>query len=266
MKINNHSRALLLASLAPLWSITAQELAPSLKIIGTLDEGVPTPPLAETRPDALSGAKVLETRELPWAGGGKLILQAIAPPSALPAALPDKAAHAPAEELKTAPVPTPSKPLRLVFLSAVVHEGGRSFLQWEELGRPGQTGQAWSNIDFHHLSVLPGLEADGVEYLFLFSVAQAGAPYPASRQAAPALPALEAAAPAFALVDSPFADEALLAPVRGLHALYQQQGPRLAQAAARRDERLRQQARDAAAAPPPIYTLRYWREKAPRRR
>lgn len=255
--------------LAGIPALRGQALESDVKIIGPLDEGAAAVATAEARPDLLSGAKVLETRELPWAGGGKLVLQAIAPPPAFAAPLPGGASPARAEEPKADAAPAPAsaaKPVRLIFLSAVVQEGGGSFLQWEEWGRPGRTVQAWSTIDFHHLSVLPGFEADGVEYLFLFSVARAGAPDFARSQAAPALPARGAGGPAFALVDSPFADEDLLAPVRGLHALYQQEGPRLAAAAAKRDERLRKQEQEAAAAPPPTYILRHWREKAPRRR
>ena len=123
-------------------------------------------------------------------------------------------------------------PQRTLMLSCTVYDGTRTLITWNSQGvTPMQTYKAWSNVNFHHFDSLRRFKKNSTTYMLMFMIGDEDTARAAARAARagktysppliPELPADSATSPSFQVIQgNPSADE--LAPLYGLHEIYQE--------------------------------------------
>jgi hypothetical protein len=123
-------------------------------------------------------------------------------------------------------------PQRTLMLSCTVYDDTRTLITWNSQGvTPMQTYKAWSNVNFHHFDSLRRFKKNRTTYMLMFMIGDEDTARAAARAVRagksysppliPELPADSRAEPRFQVIQgNPSADE--LAPLYGLHEIYQE--------------------------------------------
>ena len=123
-------------------------------------------------------------------------------------------------------------PQLTLMLSCTVHDGSRTLITWNSQGvTPMQTYKAWSNVNFHHFDSLRRFKKNSTTYMLMFMIGDEDTARAAARAVRagksysppliPELPADSRAEPRFQVIQgNPSAEE--LAPLYGLHEIYQE--------------------------------------------
>ena len=153
-----------------------------------------------------------------------------------PATLPDPAPEPEANAVPSAPAAGVDfsswhgAPSFLVGVRATVYDKRRTFLQWHD-PESGVEHEAWSNIDFNHLSALGYVEsADRRWILFLVIVnidTSVVNPVTGLPVAEPAHPAIPGDGPQFVVTKGDTSDPGSTAPLDALHKLYAEKAAEL---------------------------------------
>lgn len=260
-----------------------KELSPNLparaKVLGRIADGTPPPPQAPPPPRDFPELVVEHTlvRQLP---DRKLTIHRVADP-----------------QLPTPPAPKKQEPLdldkpevqawlaqmhqkyendqatsRMVFLSATVYDHQRTFLRGSVtgMGRKAESFEAWSNIDFNHLSGFGSMEYKGIQYQLIMAIGNADSEKSRSLAAQHDLrspfdyaPQISVVEPSYLFSDS---DQAVKGEsknlLEGLHDLYRHQKSELIQAYEGREKSRKARALELIRNPPkPKDTvITYWRK------
>ena len=162
-------------------------------------------------------------------------------------------------------------PQRTLMLSCTVHDGTRTLITWSSQGvTPVQTYKAWSNVNFHHFDSLRRFKKNRTTYILMFMTGDEDTARAAARAARagktysppiiPELPADSSTAPRFQVIQgNPSADE--LAPLYGLHEIYQENHSELIAEHQRLTHERAQKAAERLANPPdpkPDIIIQHW--------
>lgn len=240
------------------------------RIVGELADGTPPPPAA---PRPAPDYQVLSTT-VQQQGGRNVTIHRVADPG-LPERvepirseldLDDPQVQAWLEQQRHAP-----KKLRLTIISATVFDHETTFLRWwvfDDDGPPEEF-QAYSNVDFNHLTGFGTYEVGDVQFGLLMGIGNSDA---AGRQRfaearglespEPALPALADGGPRYAITQGDTTNTDGVALIDGLHELYRNEKERLVTAYEGREQARREREAFLKANPPQPkdITLRYWRK------
>lgn len=177
-----------------------------------------------------------------------------------PSTLPDPSAEAglnaePVQQRAAGPS-QPGSPLpgSIIAIRATVYNKQRSLLQWRDPGS-GAEYEAWSNIDFNHLSALSHFESNAHRWILLLAIVNidttTASPATGATVPEPAHPEIPAGAPAFVLTKGDPSNQGPVAPLDTLHDLYEVKAAEwIASAAAQKQIREQQAAEQANSAQP----------------
>ena len=154
------------------------------------------------------------------------------------------------------------KPTKLIILSATVVDGEMTFVRWYH---EGEEFQAWSNVNFNHLSGFAEFESNRTRYSFIMAVGDISTAKGRKSVWPGKPPELGVDYPAFTLVKGDESKGDALAMMIALHDLYENEQDKLVAA---HEGRLRASAeREAwlrANPPQPKDTvIQFWRREAP---
>ena len=154
------------------------------------------------------------------------------------------------------------KPTKLILLSATVVDGKMTFVRWYH---EGEEFQAWSNINFNHLSGFAEFESDKARYGFIMAVGDISSAMERKFEWPGKPPDLGVDYPAFTLVRGDESKGDALAMMIALHDLYENEQDKLVAA---HEGRLRARGeREAwlrANPPQPKDTvIQFWRRETP---
>jgi hypothetical protein len=230
----------------------------------------PTPAPAQERldvpPEDIISSKVV-IRE-----GQKLTIQQIEPQEIipLPAPLPQQPLTPEQEAARAARRASMGK-FRTLMVSCTVHDGSKTLLRWSSHDKqPVEHFTAWSNVNFHHLTSLNRFKKIDTTYNVMFGIgdvdtaqmnhlhARRNTTY--TPPTIPTLPADAKNSPSYLVTEgNPTIDD--LAPIDGLHELYQAHHADLIAEHQRIKEINAKRAAELAANPPdptPDLIIRYW--------
>lgn len=259
------------------------------KIIGTLNDGTPSPPppppelpVLKARSTVARAVDVIEAAPMPGlppvTGTVTHTLRLVedpklpAPPAPLPALPPDD----PAVLARIAQFQQSHPATALVFVLATVYDHSRTFLRCYPSGAARKQISGWSNLDFNHFTGFATYQAKGVDgqvrrYGLLMGIgnedtkkraqfmSEHGAEY--NPPEIPQLPDLAVGGPAFVITGGDASDSDLVELVRGMHELYRLEGARMEQAYHARDQAYEERKAYLLAHPPKPKDLiiNYWR-------
>lgn len=154
------------------------------------------------------------------------------------------------------------KPTKLILLSATVVDGKATFVRWYH---EGEEFQAWSNVNFNHLSGFAEFESDNVRYGFIMAVGDISTNKERKFEWPGTPPELGVDYPAFSLVKGDESAGDAIVMMIALHDLYENEQEKLVAA---HEGRLRARAeREAwlrANPPQPQDTvIQFWRREKP---
>lgn len=247
---------------------THQETAP--QIVGDLADGTPPPP-APPRP--VRDYQILKTT-VQGQGGRNVTIHRVADPG-----LPERVEPIPSTiDLDDPEVQTwleeqrrAAKRLRLTIISATVFDHEVTFLRWWVFGGEGppEEFQAYSNVDFNHLTGFGAYEVGEMQYGILMGIGNSDA---ADRQRFAeaqglefrerALPALADDGPRYVVTQGDTNNAEGVALIDSLHELYRNERDRLITAYEGRQQARREREAFLEATPPQPtdITLHYWRK------
>ena len=191
------------------------------------DAPAPEPERLIIAPEDILSSKVVHSE------GQKFTIQEIVPIDlppipAAPAPQPLTAEELAARDSRIAQ----ADPQRTLMLSCTVYDGTRTLITWSSQGvTPVQTYKAWSNVNFHHYDSLRRFKKNSTTYMLMFMIGDEDTARAAARAARagmtysppliPELPADSSTEPRFQVIQgNPSAEE--LAPLYGLHEIYQE--------------------------------------------
>jgi len=244
------------------------------RIVGKLADGNPSPP-PPARP--APNYQILRTT-VQEQSGRKVTIHRVADPG-----LPERAKPIPSEidlndpevqawldQQRQAP-----KKLRLTIISATVFDHEVTFLRWWVFGDDGppEEFQAYSNVDFNHLTGFGTYEVADIQFGLLMGIGNSNA---VDRQRfaetrdlmtrVPSLPALAESGPRYVITMGDTTNTEGVALIDGLHELYRTEKDRLITAYEGREQATkdREVFLKANPAQPKDITLRYWRKAKPK--
>lgn len=260
----------LLPSLLLTACLHAEEAATLIEPIIKPQIANPTPAPVQERlevtPDEIISSKVV-IRD-----GQKFTLQEIQPQDITP--------------LPTPPPPQPLTPeqeaarvarraaigkVRTLMVSCTVHDGNKTLLRWSSIDKqPAEHFTAWSNVNFHHLASLTRYKKNDTTYHVMFGIGDVNTAqmtrFHALRNATytpptiPELPADAKTTPSYIVTEgNPTLED--IAPIDGLHEIFQQNHAALIAEHQRIQQQNAQRAAELAANPPdpkPDLIIRYW--------
>jgi hypothetical protein len=142
---------------------------------------------------------------------------------------------------------------RLIQLSATVYDHRLTYLRWFE-PKTREWREAWSNVDFNHLTGCGGFDAEKKTHFLFLGVGNIDTAKIRERWGRifpiPAHPALPAGEARFVVTKGDATDAAALAPIQALHDFYMVEKDRLAAAYEERERNQRNQAALLKANPP----------------
>jgi len=116
------------------------------------------------------------------------------------------------------------KPTKLILLSATVVDGKATFVRWYH---EGEEFQAWSNVDFNHLSGFAEFESDNTRYGFIMAVGDISTDKERKFEWPGKPPELGVDYPAFTLVKGDESKGDAVAMMIALHDLYENEQEKL---------------------------------------
>jgi hypothetical protein len=218
------SLALLTFTLACGASLQAQEDS-GAKLIGPVADGTP----AEPAPPRELPAFTIQSTTVRQLEDRKIIMQRVADPQLPdPPPPPAPATKEELEALRASPEWQERianyKPTKLILLSASVVDGKMSFVRWYH---EGEEFQAWSNVNFNHLSGFAEFESDKARYGFIMAVGDISSDKERKFEWPGKPPELGVDYPAFTLVKGDESAGDALAMMIALHDLYENEQDKL---------------------------------------
>ena len=158
-----------------------------------------------------------------------------------------------------------------LMVTCTVHDGNKTLLRWSSIDKqPAEHFTAWSNVNFHHLSSLHRFKKNHTTYNIMFGIGDVNTAQMTRIQALrnatytppsiPELPTDSHAEPSY-IVTAGNPTEEDLAPIDGLHEIFQQNHAALIAEHQRIKLLNEQRAAELAANPPdpkPDLIIRYW--------
>ena len=162
--------------------------------------------------------------------------------------------------------------IRHAFISATVYDHSRTRLTCYPSGGRDHAVTVWSNIDFNHFGGIVSFEATGAdgeprEYFFLMGIGNENTEFRAQKLAEhgiqyepPEIPDIPDGAPAFVIESNDPHPESITL-IEDLHALYRDEGVRMAEQAAAREAATEARRRHYLANPPKPkdVTIHFWK-------
>jgi hypothetical protein len=214
-------------------TVSAQvvETARATLIAPVIREVVPEKPPEPVLQLNIAPESVIESKTV-TADGQKITLQEIEPITLppLPEPLPEKPLT-PEQLARRAEFAARAPIYRSLMLSCTVYDGTHTLIRGmtceKDVSRPWE---AWSNINFHHFNSLPRFQKNGITYSLFFGLGEENTVRTAARYARagktytppaiPKLPVDSTTSPQFIVTKgTPTAED--LAPIIGLHEIYQ---------------------------------------------
>ncbi|WP_411845689.1 hypothetical protein AAFN60_18925 [Roseibacillus persicicus] len=227
--------ALILAIVSPVFGQTLQEDEEinDAEIVGEVSDGRPAPPPepAELPDFKIRRAKFHQLSE------HRMIFHQVEKPD-LPQAKMVKPqmseeeieAFFDSEEFLKMQKEAAESPLEFAAVSATVYDGEKTYLRW---WHEGQSFEAWSNLDFNHLSGFHEFKGRGKRFAFfmgLGNVDTKNSKLEISHPQGPRLPELSERGPAYFLLEGDETNEDALIFMDVLHDLYEKDSDRLKKA------------------------------------
>ncbi len=209
----------------------------TVRVIGNLADGTPPPPAP---PRELPELTVLDTFVHPK-GERSLIIQKVLPPDLPEPPQPPPAPALSEEELQALFAQARERIIetRFAFVSATVYDHEKTLVRWwipadRERDLEPRNFEAWSNIDFLHLTGFGSFEYEGITYSLLMAAGAIDTEAWRERMASsgrelelPESPELPADRPAYVVTEGDATDAEGTAIMDGLHALYAKEKDRL---------------------------------------
>lgn len=183
-------------------------------------------PVADSAPQGtapLLPAEIVKERVIPDRGRN-IIIQQLRPPDRT--AVPN-VTRVPLTAEEIAAKRARYEPSEWLWLTATVHPGGMTYVEWWSPHGGGQRFAAWSNADCRLFSAVGEfhLENDRTRYLAITVVRPARSEVPDSIQ--PSIPVIPADSPGFILVKGDPANSRAINPIAALHQIYKTEAPQL---------------------------------------